>query len=467
MPTYTTSFATKRPVKLRGRDPMRLPRAARRTQRRRGAQYLRHSQGFGGRSTRLRGPRGSGGNSRKPYAVIVVGCALLLFAASILWYANRSVDITLNGERASVRINATIERIIQDEELDLKAGNLLAVDDSVLTKEGGSPYTATLDGTELRAEQAEALTIAGGEELELADGKDVYEDHDVQATEIQPTLTVDGTGAVQYVETWGVPGRSEVWTGHASGKTVDKGVVVEPVNCEVKAASVSPSARGKKYAALTFDEGPSSRTAEIVKILQDKQVGATFFLSGEAAGANPAGAAAIADAGFEIGSNAYTETDLSALSPDELRSQLTRGFDAIEQACGVKTGLLRAPLGTFTDQMWAASMDLVGAAVTWNVDSGDWLLPGAQSVVETVRGSVNNGNIVVLTDNDTTVAQTVEALPQLIDALQQDGYTLVSLSELIKTDKNLADAVKLSVPSMPKDAVLPQVAAADADAASS
>ncbi len=466
MPTYTTSFTTKRSARLRGRDPMRLPSAARRPQRRRGAQYLRHSQGFGGRGSRSRGGRASGGNSRKPYAIIVVGCALLLFAASILWYANRSVDITLNGERTSVRIGATIERIIDDEGLDLKAGNLLAVDDSVLTKGGGSAYTATLNGKELSAKQAAKLSIEGGEELELADGHDTYEDHDVQATEIKPTLTVDGTGAVQYVETWGVAGRSEVWTGHVSGKTVDKGVVAEPVNCEVKAASVSPSERGKKYVALTFDEGPSSRTAEIVKILQDKQVGATFFLSGEAAEANPAGAAAIADAGFEIGSNAYTETDLSTLSADELRSQLTRGFDAIEQACGVKTALLRAPLGTFTDQMWAESMDLLGAVVTWNVDSGDWLLPGAQSVVETVRGSVKNGNIVVLTDNDTTAAQTIEALPQLIDALQEDGYTLVSLSDLIKTDKNLADAVKLSASSMPNDAVLPQVPATT-DAASS
>ena len=108
-------------------------------------------------------------------------------------------------------------------------------------------------------------------------------------------------------------------------------------------------------------------------------------------------------------------------------------------------------------------MDLVSAVVSWNLDSGDYLLPGAGSVVDTVMGSVANGNIILLTDNETTGAQTVEALPQLIDSLRAQGFTLVSLSDLIATDSELAEELDVSRVSMPDDAALPQVKRDTAD----
>lgn len=76
----------------------------------------------------------------------MVGCAFLLFVASIVWYANRSVEITLNGEAAKVRINSSIERVIREKELEPRPGNLLAVDDSVLEKGGGTACTVELNG---------------------------------------------------------------------------------------------------------------------------------------------------------------------------------------------------------------------------------------------------------------------------------------------------------------------------------
>lgn len=102
-------------------------------------------------------------------------------------------------------------------------------------------------------------------------------------------------------------------------------------------------------------------------------------------------------------------------------------------------------------------MDLVSVVVTWNVDSGDWLLQGADSVIETVTGSVSNGDIVLLTDNDETASQTMEALPQLIDRLLESGYKLVTISELIATDDDLADAIDVSSAGLPKGASLPKL----------
>lgn len=462
MPNYTTSYSPKKPHMRRNTKDQGYLRPGRRAQRRPGAQYLNHSQGFG---RKRKGFRAGGNNSRKPYAIIAVGCAALFFAASVIWYMNRGVGITLNGNEVSVRINSTIEQVIEDQGLDetTVAGNLLAVDDSVLEKRGGERYSVTLDGKAVALDALSSTSLTGGEELTVEDGADTYEEHDVAATTIAPTVTVKGTGAIQYVKTWGVPGRSEIWTGLVSGKTADRGVVQEVVNCEIAASSVSPE--DGKYVAITFDEGPSSYTSQIVDILKEKGVKATFFLSGDAVEANAAAAKTLADAGMELGSNSYSDTDLSKMSGDELRQQIQRGFDAIKSATGEDVHLLRAPYATFSLENWAETMDMLSAVVSWNVDSGDWLLPGANQIVEDVCGSVRSGNIILLTDNAATGEQTVEALSALIDRLQDEGYTLVTLSDLIATDDTLAEQVNLSKVSMPDDAVLPTVADEDGAAA--
>ena len=459
MPHYTTSYDPKKRARYRRPQPRYrkntsnlLPNGRRRQVKRKGGQYLRHSQGFSGR-----GNHGYGANTRRPYAIIVVGCAFLLFLASIVWYANRGVDVELNGETVSVRINSTIEQLIESENLEPKAGNLLAVDDTVLEKGEGERCSVKLDDKKVKADALSSTKLAGGEKLEIGNGADVYEDHDVQATEIQPTIKINGAGSVQYVRQWSEIGRSEVWTGKVSGKTVDKGVVKEPVECIVECQSVSPDVKGKKYIALTFDEGPSGATQKLLDILKEKSAKATFFVQGDHTEANQSSIKAIADAGMELGSNTYSDVDLTKLSGEELRSQITRGFDAIEQAGGGRTAVLRAPYGTLSQENWAQAADVFGAAITWNLDSGDWMLKGAQQVVDNVVGAAKNGNIVLLTDSDATATQTAEALPQIIDRLQENGYTLVTLSELIKTDDDLAKSVSLTKVGLPKSASLPQV----------
>lgn len=465
MLNHTTSYPPKRPHPRRNQKTTgyQLSRSRKKAPHRPGASYVRHSQGFGSDNRRSRthvrrgGQGSSRRNARRPYAFVIVGCAALFFVASLIWYLNRSVGITLNGSDASVHIGATITQVIEDEgfEDSCRPGNLLAVDDSVITRGGGERYSVTLDGEEVDPDSYDTVKLEGGEELEIHDGADVYEEHKVEATTIEPTITVEGNGAIGYVSTWGIPGRSEVWTGELTGITADRGVVQKVQDCVVTYRSVSPDAEDARYIALTFDEGPSAYTQQILDILEEKGVSATFFLQGDAVEENPAAAKAIAEAGHEIGSNAYNDVDLSTLSGEELRSQLTRGFDAIENATGERVNLLRAPYASFSTENWAESMDIVGAVVSWNIDSGDWLLPGAESVQENVVGAARNGNIVLLTDNDVTGEQLVEALPGIIDQLKEDGYTIVTLSELIATDEDFAEELDLAHTSMPEDAALP------------
>ena len=468
---HTTSYQikTKRPYRRRGTSVGRqLPSARSRAHRRRGATYLNHSRGLG---TRRRGFRAGGGNARKPYAFIAIGCALLFFVASVIWYANRSVDITFNGETTGVRINSTIEQFIEDNALDetYDAGNLLAVDDSLLERGAGDRYAITLNGEPLALDALSSTHLEGGEELTIDDGADAYEEHDVQATDIAPTITIEGAGPVQFVETWGIPGRSEVWTGHTSGKTQDRGIVQEVQNCVVRRTSVLPSDEDAKYIALTFDEAPSTYTQQVLDILEEKGAKGTFFLSGDAAEENVSAAQAIAASDNEMGSNTMSDVNLTDLDGEDLRTQITAGADAIEAASGTRPALLRAPYGEFSEQNWTEAMDLVSAVISWSVDSGDWLLNGSDDVVDTVVGSVKNGSIVLLTDNEACGEQLVEALPRIIDQLQDEGYKFVTLSELIATDDDLVDMVDLTKVSMPEGAVLPVIPdknAAAADGAS-
>lgn len=462
MPNYTTSYSTKKKPHYRRNNTNQLPGGRRRQVKKPGVQYLHHSQGFGRRAG-----RGSfGGNSRRPYAFIAVGCAFLLFVATIIWYANRDVEISLNGGTVKARINSSIEQLIVDQELEPSPGKLLAVDDSVLDKHGGEAVSVKLNGKRVAAGDLGETELQPGDEVEVEDGRDRYEEHDVQATEIAPKVTLQGTGALTYVKTWGVPGRSEVWTGKTSGKTHDRGVVSEVQDCQLVRRSVSPDAKGKRYVSLTFDEGPSAKTEAILKVLEEKGVKATFFLDGDAVEKYPDAVKAIADAGHAIGSNTAGDESLEGMPKDELRAKLDAGFKGIKKASGAETALLRAPFGVFTEQNWADSMDLVSVAVTWNVDSGDWMLQGAQAVADTVVDSVSNGNIVLLTDNNATAEQTVEALPILIDALREKGYEIVGLPELIATDEDLSEDLKsLTSVKMPKGASLPQIKA-DEDGAS-
>ena len=177
-------------------------------------------------------------------------------------------------------------------------------------------------------------------------------------------------------------------------------------------------------------------------MLKEKGVTATFFLSGDAAEASPATAKAIVDAGCEIGSNSYSDDSLKDQDREAVREQITKGTDAIKSATGVKTMLLRAPYAAFDEQ-----------------NSGDWLLNGADEQVSTVLDSVTPGNIVLLTDRDECAEQTLEALPQIIDGLIADGYKIVTLSDLVKTDTSLSKKLtSLTKVTMPKDAVFPQLA---------
>lgn len=395
------------------------------------------------------------GNPRTPLiaavvALVVLGAIALGVGYQFFW---RNIDITVNGEPVSVHIRTDAATLLEDNDyFGAKPGRLLSVSGKELEKDGGDRCTLEVNGESVASKDFASLEIKEGSTLTVKDGGDTTEKHTEKTVEIAPELTTEGTGAIQFVSQWGKNGRKTVWTGKQSGETVDKEVVEEPTNMVISYLNPNPQ-DGKKYIALTFDDGPSSYTSEILAILKEYGVKATFFNLGT--NASSMSATVVAD-GHEMASHTNSHANLPECDRDTLRSEISTAFDSIEEASGERVQMIRAPYGAFTTVEWARAADLISCNVLWNIDTLDWELPGADAITDTVLSQAFNGAIALMHDGGGDRSQDIEALPDIIEGLQDAGYELVTVSELMELDGRFPEDVINGTVKMPKSAVLPE-----------
>jgi cellulose synthase/poly-beta-1,6-N-acetylglucosamine synthase-like glycosyltransferase/peptidoglycan/xylan/chitin deacetylase (PgdA/CDA1 family)/spore germination protein YaaH len=225
--------------------------------------------------------------------------------------------------------------------------------------------------------------------------------------------------------------------------------------------------------ALTFDDGPDPQwTPQILDILKAKNVKATFFLIGENAEANPGLVQRILAEGHELGNHTYTHPDLANTPPQAVALELNATQRLIEALTGRSLLLFRPPyLGdaepTDDDQivpvLVAQSMGYI--TVGEHVDPGDWELPGTQNIVQRVLDQVNHRtqatkdkdlptNIILLHDAGGDRAQTVAALPIIIDKLRNEGHRFVLVSDLMHYTRDQAMPRRASTLTMFMDRIV-------------
>ncbi|PWD51341.1 hypothetical protein C8046_12395 [Serinibacter arcticus] len=190
-----------------------------------------------------------------------------------------------------------------------------------------------------------------------------------------------------------------------------------PVDCAVLAC-----------VAITFDDGPGSETPRLLQILADHQARATFYLVGSRVGKNAATAKAIVDAGHALGNHTWNHPDLTTVDPATRASEIARTSQAILEATGRVPTTMRPPYGAIDD---AVRADLVAdglPAILWDVDSLDWRSKDAVRTTEEVMAHVRPGSIVLLHDIH---ASTVDAVPAILDQLAAQGYTFVTVDQLL------------------------------------
>lgn len=188
----------------------------------------------------------------------------------------------------------------------------------------------------------------------------------------------------------------------------------------------------KKIVALTFDISWGNKTPlPVIELLKENKVKATFFLSGPWVKQYPEIAQRIEKDGHEIGSHGYRHINLSNLSKTEIKEEVRKAHKNIKEVTGVDAKLIRTPNGDYNDQVIAGVRECNYEAIQWGTDSLDWMNPGTATIVERVSKRVHPGDIILMHASD-TCKQTTEALPQVIKNLKEQGYTLVTVSELLK-----------------------------------
>jgi polysaccharide deacetylase family sporulation protein PdaB len=191
--------------------------------------------------------------------------------------------------------------------------------------------------------------------------------------------------------------------------------------------------------ALTFDDGPDERfTPQVLDVLKAHGVKATFFLLGKKAEAHPAIVKRIVREGHVIGNHSYRHPLFTKITVDQFAQEVEQTEEVLNRLIGYKPKLLRPPYGEIDEEQlqWAKSRGYV--IVNWNVDSLDWKNLGEQQVSGNILGHTKAGAIVLQHSaggDSQDLSGTVKALPGIISKLREQGYGLVTVSELLHLPK--------------------------------
>lgn len=189
----------------------------------------------------------------------------------------------------------------------------------------------------------------------------------------------------------------------------------------------------KKNIALTFDDGPHPvHTPEILDILAEYGIKATFFVIGENAEWYGDLVKTEYENGHEIGNHTYSHhMNLKKLSYDGIRGEIENAEEAIYENIEYRTKLLRPPGGIYSDTLLRAAADNDYTIICWSVDTRDWAHTPTDEIVKNVLSSVKEGDIILFHDYVSGNSPTPDALRQIIPALLNEGYNFVTVSELI------------------------------------
>ena len=188
------------------------------------------------------------------------------------------------------------------------------------------------------------------------------------------------------------------------------------------------AAENEKYVALTFDDGPSGKfTRRLLAGLEERDVKATFFLCGYRIKEYPDTARMIWDAGHEIALHGYSHDCMGDMSVSRVAQELRDTLALLPEGC--EPTFLRPPGGISSDAVKQAAKDAGLAILTWSVDPRDWATSDKSAIVRFVVNNVRDGDVILLHDMTTS---SVNAALEIVDILQDRGYTFVTVSELAR-----------------------------------
>lgn len=315
------------------------------------------------------------------------------------------MTVLVEGRSRSVPPGLTVGQALERLELRAMAGDLLAVDHSVLRK-AAYPPTVLINGHPAPATQR----LHRGDRVTVSRGRSRIE----PVTRVTRLLGAGRPGdPIRSLPTG--PARAILDRGQHSGRMM-------PVAFHPAAGS-----QGPLPVALTFDDGPwPNSTAQILTILIQHQAQATFFVVGRQVQRYPELVRQELAAGMAVGSHSWSHPQpFDRLPAARIRDEITHGRRALTPL-GVRPVGFRPPAGAASAIVLATAQRLGERTVLWSVDPADWQ-PGltADQLIWRVLAAARPGAIVLLHDGGGDRSATVAALPAIIDGLRRLGLTLV------------------------------------------
>lgn len=210
----------------------------------------------------------------------------------------------------------------------------------------------------------------------------------------------------------------------------------------IEQAKLSPT---QKVIALTFDDGPWPKsTAQILDILKANNIKATFFEIGQNLKNYPELGKRVVAEGHVIGNHTWHHW-YHYLNPQAAAFEIESTTDLIYQTTGVKTNLFRPPGGIMRNGVVEYAKNKKYAIVMWSADSVDYSRPSVPRLIHNIMKETKPGGIVLMHDGGGNRSHTVEALPEVIKDLRNQGYSFVTIPELLELqdkDQKLITAKK-------------------------
>lgn len=180
----------------------------------------------------------------------------------------------------------------------------------------------------------------------------------------------------------------------------------------------------KKPVALTFDDGPSELSLEILECLKLNDSKATFFELGMRMKNNQEIVKQLHENGMEIGNHTYSHKNLTKLKISEALEEINSTSIIFNEITSSYISLMRAPYGGTNSQI---RKNAPLPIISWSIDTKDWLYKDPQRSAEIVLNSVKEGDIILMHDVHET---TIELVKIIVPELKARGFELATVSEL-------------------------------------
>ncbi len=185
---------------------------------------------------------------------------------------------------------------------------------------------------------------------------------------------------------------------------------------------------GKKLIALTFDDGPGPYTGRLLDALKARGARATFFVLGSKVNSNASLIKRMDDEGHVVGNHSLNHKNLRNLSLAGINSEMGTTAELIKNVTGHYPYLMRCPGGNANTTVFNYAKQIGIPIIYWSVDTRDWEYRNAATVLANATANTKDGSIVLMHDIYST---TVEAAIRYIDNMQAQGYTFVTVPELL------------------------------------